>query len=717
MEPAHLSRPSKRSTEHKADQHWHKSRKLDRDNGSLCEVCEKVDFVALFGATLKRKELCTISHLLGCTSCPFCTYLADLVHQSTSGSSSDDKTRIVLIPKRFPAKEYPRKSGIELCYRLQLSLISRDDDYIRELATIEIGEGQPEAKCGNIRMTRVPMKERFEAGVLIEWLTVNATPVNAAKTSLRLHNLMQKGRMRVLDVRSGAIVPLRAESRYIALSYVWGGMRIDHRTDTEYQGEEVWRIINVEGLPATIRDAINLVRQLGESYLWIDTFCINQGDPADKAELVSNMDAIYRDAYFTIVAAHGEDSNAGIRRLHRHASDAELSIEIEQNGKHLSFLPVRGTYQEALNETVWNTRGWTYQELMLSTVSVIFTPFEVFLTSPKGLERECYVLTMSASRSGGDERQTRRRRTGMEPSTQQYLLRKNDTTKQHPTVKLVKVYINAVQEYTKRRLSYEGDRLDAFSGVLNAFSSRTPFHRRTIGMLIEMVQLESYLSQFQGWEVCENTWRIRKDKPGVQALPSWSWVGWAGPVFWSGKAACSGVTVVDKDNISLDTKDDASGLHEWPYVIRPRSPHPHSPSTAESVVLHLWVPVFRCKLIPSDKRRAWESPPPEGLRTYILEPEINEGYRIEVIGNNPARIMLPETFVEDGDAEAYFEFIGIGEVLSTYDVRKRWDGTLMPFTRCENAELVERSWPTTSETLHLLLLNERCLRYEHIQMI
>lgn len=63
-----------------------------------------------------------------------------------------------------------------------------------------------------------------------------------------------------------------------------------------------------ETFPRSIRETITLVSELGERYLWIDSLCIVQDDETVKHGQVTNTDAIYGNASFTIIAAGGEDA-------------------------------------------------------------------------------------------------------------------------------------------------------------------------------------------------------------------------------------------------------------------------------------------------------------------------------------------------------------------------------------------------------------------------
>jgi hypothetical protein len=49
-----------------------------------------------------------------------------------------------------------------------------------------------------------------------------------------------------------------------------------------------------------IEDVIQVVQCLGQRFLWIDAYCINQNDPAEVQETVTRMDDIYENALLTI---------------------------------------------------------------------------------------------------------------------------------------------------------------------------------------------------------------------------------------------------------------------------------------------------------------------------------------------------------------------------------------------------------------------------------
>ncbi|PVH82441.1 hypothetical protein DL98DRAFT_414873, partial [Cadophora sp. DSE1049] len=90
---------------------------------------------------------------------------------------------------------------------------------------------------------------------------------------------------------------------FCALSYLWGGVSMLKTEKRNVERLSQDNGILEEGLPLTIRDAIQFCRKIGWRYLWVDALCIIQDDKVDVASQISQMQSIYRFADFTIVAA------------------------------------------------------------------------------------------------------------------------------------------------------------------------------------------------------------------------------------------------------------------------------------------------------------------------------------------------------------------------------------------------------------------------------
>jgi hypothetical protein len=145
--------------------------------------------------------------------------------------------------------------------------------------------------------------------------------------------------------------------RFVAPSYVWG-----HHPDpaklfaTKANIEALGRDGGLPGsdMPATVEDAMEVCRRLGEPYLWVDRLCITQDDDGHKAEQIAAMAAIYSLAELVIVVTDG-DSDSGIAGVSRERPQGQVHDRISGLDFIISDLPPLGDI--ALGGSVWSTRG------------------------------------------------------------------------------------------------------------------------------------------------------------------------------------------------------------------------------------------------------------------------------------------------------------------------------------------------------------------------
>lgn len=111
--------------------------------------------------------------------------------------------------------------------------------------------------------------------------------------------------LRLVDVYRGCVSHASLDARYVALSYV-SGSEGSFRADSALLGSLAsdGSLPNIiPKLPRTIKDAMELVRGIGERYLWVDALCIahNDNDDVERSLWISN--SIWSGACLTIVAA------------------------------------------------------------------------------------------------------------------------------------------------------------------------------------------------------------------------------------------------------------------------------------------------------------------------------------------------------------------------------------------------------------------------------
>jgi hypothetical protein len=178
---------------------------------------------------------------------------------------------------------------------------------------------------------------------------------------------------RVIDIEDGYIKPVPLDTRYVALSYVWGQLpMLQLRKDNFKSFTSKGALESIyHNLPRTVTDAIDLLRALDLRYLWIDGLCLIQDDADDVTLGVSMMNSIYHGSYFTVVAAAGQDANAGLPGLQQgfERSGRKQNIVKLPSGLQLT---ISHSIDWHLRQSIHNQRGWTLQELVLPDRTLIF---------------------------------------------------------------------------------------------------------------------------------------------------------------------------------------------------------------------------------------------------------------------------------------------------------------------------------------------------------
>ena len=179
---------------------------------------------------------------------------------------------------------------------------------------------------------------------------------------------------RLLDVHALCIKDFLNTSdqqlTYAALSYVWGAKPQRLRL-TRTNQDALYREGGIEAceLSKTLSDAVSVVRMLGERYIWIDSLCIVQDSNEDLESQIPFVGYIYAKALVTIVAASGDHNDAGLPGINgtQRPTSAQSVQQLplaksdqSENEVYSSMPPLQIGTLDYLEDTVWETRGWTY---------------------------------------------------------------------------------------------------------------------------------------------------------------------------------------------------------------------------------------------------------------------------------------------------------------------------------------------------------------------
>jgi hypothetical protein len=303
--------------------------------------------------------------------------------------------------------------------------------------------------------------------------------------------------LRVIDVVQACVTRLRPNVPYVALSYVWGRyQRIQLRRDNLVLLSSPGYLNSAKGRPSrTILDAMHVVLVLGYRYLWVDALCIVQDDPAQVIQNVESMHLVYSGACLTLVAAAGEDADHGLT-----GTSADRPRAERQNCMQAWGLTMANRLDGTINISKWNSRGWTYQERVLSRRLLFFTASQLRYHCHQGCDfQEQFHVPPDGARFEYPD-----------PSS---MLDFEDQN-------LFDVYVTALKDYTKRSLSDPLDRLRAFDGIMKCLSTplKGPFFFGLPSTLFDAALL---------WHP------VGPCRRGPKEFPSWSWAGWTGAVRYS----------------------------------------------------------------------------------------------------------------------------------------------------------------------------------------
>jgi hypothetical protein len=163
---------------------------------------------------------------------------------------------------------------------------------------------------------------------------------------------------RLVDVQDMCIIDAQVGCRYLTLSYSWGRVPSPCLNKDNMPQLMTPRALDpLRGtLPRTLRDAIDLVKLMGERYIWIDRLCLVQDDPANMQDGIQKMDLIYEGSVLCIIAAAGEDGGAGLPGVR--PGSRKVSQNVEEIGPGLKLVRVGKIYDD-LGGVHYMKRGWT----------------------------------------------------------------------------------------------------------------------------------------------------------------------------------------------------------------------------------------------------------------------------------------------------------------------------------------------------------------------
>ncbi|KAH7122756.1 heterokaryon incompatibility protein-domain-containing protein, partial [Dendryphion nanum] len=278
---------------------------------------------------------------------------------------------------------------------------------------------------------------------------VSTCPPHTAQRSIQLS---------FIDCHNAVVVLTPFDASYLALSYVW-----DVPTHLGVGNTSHQTLLNA---PMVIKDAMEVTIRLGYQYLWVDRYCINQDDAEEKYRQINHMNYIYAGAEVTIVAAADMSIVGGLQGVSSRTNSLDSGFRL---GPYLhTLVPVP---RLAIKRSKWNSRGWTYQEAVLSPRKLVFTTHHIYM--------QCNGKHAFVSHSPNGQKYTfppHDNFTGQFKNHQVAMmaLESNPYPESHFGRTNVELFNSHIKEYVVRELSFESDRFNAIRGVLSHFETQHP---------------------------------------------------------------------------------------------------------------------------------------------------------------------------------------------------------------------------------------------------
>lgn len=276
----------------------------------------------------------------------------------------------------------------------------------------------------------------------IQWSVVNNWLMKCTEQHDKCHEqcLEQPNMIRLIDVQRRKLIRKSGDCKFVALSYIWGlnpnptrlVCRKSNAEDLERDGA-----LDAKSLPRTIEDAIQVCKNIGETYLWVDRLCIVQDDLSQKHDQIEAMANIFSSAYLVLIVLDG-NMETGIPGIQKRSTEAQMHAEIGG----LSCVNELPSPKELIRHSEWATRGWTYQESVLARRKLYFSWAQVFLECNTDVQEEDTVAQITRDYNRGSF--LKEREWSM------------DDWQHHLFM------------YTSRSLSYSSDIYNAISGISNA---------------------------------------------------------------------------------------------------------------------------------------------------------------------------------------------------------------------------------------------------------
>ncbi|CZR69173.1 uncharacterized protein PAC_19073 [Phialocephala subalpina] len=262
----------------------------------------------------------------------------------------------------------------------------------------------------------------------------------------------------IIDCRTDFVVKAPSNCNYVTLSYVWRGIVEEGGSNVSASDQD-----SIFGrCPKVIMHSVEVSIVLGFEYLWVDRYCINQSNAADKHTQIRQIHLIYSNSQITLIAAARDDRQYGLPSVNGTLRKEQPLFKIDQHTL-LSTLP-------------HPSQTLSYSNHFAESLHI---PLEAMVGSSTGAFR-----------------------SGIPPGAFEW-----KTPSSEPDL-----FMSYISEFTKREISFQNNRLNAIVGIFHAFERATiPVHQ-ILGIPLCLLM--------------GITWSSTRPGTRIVGFPSWSRAGW-----------------------------------------------------------------------------------------------------------------------------------------------------------------------------------------------
>ncbi|KAH7398605.1 heterokaryon incompatibility protein-domain-containing protein [Pyrenochaeta sp. MPI-SDFR-AT-0127] len=331
---------------------------------------------------------------------------------------------------------------------------------------------------------------------------------------------------RVLDVGDRAKLRLRCtegeKGTYIALSHRWGEAVTFSTTRENIR--EFCQEIEMDQLPKTFQDAVEVTQELGIRYLWIDSLCIIQNDREDWERESKRMESVFTSAYCTIAATSAKNCTEGF--LRRQPLKHCVRLLHGENTYNPHSNRVDDDFNEYVEKGILNQRAWVFQERALSRRIIHFTAAQTYWECGSVIRSECLRDSFRQLDWLGDSNF---------PQTASRLL---------PEI-ADSMFVDIFTRYSSLGITNLEDRPVAIQGLESRLAN---FHKTNSVYGI----LECFLHISLLWQRSGNA-KMQPIMFKDMKVPSWSWMAYAGEIRYGAKHDWNQTKITGSNsNLELD---------------------------------------------------------------------------------------------------------------------------------------------------------------------